>query len=172
MSADAVSAADDADAPIATTERIAALDVLRGFALLGIFIMNMPGFSHSQFAMPAPLGAIDGLAELETSALRFERLAVVERDLERERLRRRRDREQLAAMADDALGHLDDQLAALDRSRLGRIARGAVAARQVAGRVERTGEGPLDLPRTILAQRREAIRDRAERVDPDDADEF
>jgi uncharacterized protein len=47
-------------APLAETERIAALDVLRGFALLGIFIMNMPGFSHSLFAAPtAPTSALD-----------------------------------------------------------------------------------------------------------------
>ena len=50
VSADADSTADDAEAPLAAAERIAALDVLRGFALLGIFIMNMPGFSHSMFA--------------------------------------------------------------------------------------------------------------------------
>ena len=54
MSADADSPADDAEAPLAASERIAALDVLRGFALLGIFIMNMPGFSHSVFALAAP----------------------------------------------------------------------------------------------------------------------
>jgi uncharacterized protein len=44
----------DAEAPLAEPDRIAALDVLRGFALLGIFIMNMPGFSHSLFAAPTP----------------------------------------------------------------------------------------------------------------------
>jgi len=44
----------DAEAPLAERDRIAALDVLRGVALLGIFIMNMPGFSHSVFALPAP----------------------------------------------------------------------------------------------------------------------
>lgn len=54
MRADAESPADDAEAPLAATDRIASLDVLRGFALLGIFIMNMPGFSHSIFAVPAP----------------------------------------------------------------------------------------------------------------------
>lgn len=54
MRADAESPADDAEAPLAATDRIASLDVLRGFALLGIFIMNMPGFSHSIFAAPAP----------------------------------------------------------------------------------------------------------------------
>jgi uncharacterized protein len=31
-------------------ERIPTLDILRGFALLGILIMNMPGFSYSDFA--------------------------------------------------------------------------------------------------------------------------
>lgn len=48
--------------PVPASERIAALDVLRGFALLGIFIMNMPGFSHSLFAAPAmPSGVADAL---------------------------------------------------------------------------------------------------------------
>jgi uncharacterized protein len=60
-----VSAADpssfvDAEAPLREADRIAALDVLRGFALLGIFIMNMPGFSHSLFAPPdAPTTPLD-----------------------------------------------------------------------------------------------------------------
>jgi uncharacterized protein len=36
--------------PVSTGERILTLDVVRGFALLGIFIMNMPGFSTSFFA--------------------------------------------------------------------------------------------------------------------------
>ena len=35
--------------PISKDERIEALDVMRGIALLGIFIMNMPGFSSSFF---------------------------------------------------------------------------------------------------------------------------
>ena len=30
--------------------RIPEIDILRGFALLGILIMNMPGFSYSPFA--------------------------------------------------------------------------------------------------------------------------
>ena len=47
-------------APVAASERIATLDVLRGVALLGIFIMNMPGFTHSLFAEPVPeANAID-----------------------------------------------------------------------------------------------------------------
>ena len=36
--------------PITASERIVTLDIVRGFALLGIFIMNMPGFSTSFFA--------------------------------------------------------------------------------------------------------------------------
>jgi len=34
-----------AAAPVALAERILALDVLRGFALFGIIIVNMAGFS-------------------------------------------------------------------------------------------------------------------------------
>ncbi|MEP7300488.1 MAG: DUF418 domain-containing protein [Caldimonas sp.] len=41
-------------APLPAAKRIAALDVLRGVALFGIFIMNMPGFTHSLFTPPAP----------------------------------------------------------------------------------------------------------------------
>jgi len=37
-------------APIATSERIPTLDAVRGFALLGIFVMNMASFSASLFA--------------------------------------------------------------------------------------------------------------------------
>jgi uncharacterized protein len=36
--------------PLPVNERIATLDIVRGFALLGILIMNMPGFSTSFFA--------------------------------------------------------------------------------------------------------------------------
>jgi uncharacterized protein len=36
--------------PLAPSERIYTLDVIRGFALLGIFIMNMPSFNTSLFA--------------------------------------------------------------------------------------------------------------------------
>jgi uncharacterized protein len=60
--ADAEPRADDAERPLPVAERVAALDVLRGFALLGIFIMNIPGFSHSMFAPPAaPLGTLDAV---------------------------------------------------------------------------------------------------------------
>jgi len=63
VSADADPTAAGAQAPVGAADRIAALDVLRGFALLGIFIMNMPGFSHSMFAAPTPpRGAVDFLA--------------------------------------------------------------------------------------------------------------
>jgi uncharacterized protein len=36
--------------PVQASERIPTLDIVRGFALLGILIMNMPGFSTSFFA--------------------------------------------------------------------------------------------------------------------------
>jgi uncharacterized protein len=49
------------------SERIATLDILRGFALLGILIMNMPGFSTSFFAEADGShlwpGAVDQFAE-------------------------------------------------------------------------------------------------------------
>ena len=35
--------------PLPANERIATLDIVRGFALLGILIMNMPGFANSFF---------------------------------------------------------------------------------------------------------------------------
>jgi uncharacterized protein len=46
----AVSSSAAPSGPIAARERIALLDIVRGFALLGILIMNMPGFSGSFFA--------------------------------------------------------------------------------------------------------------------------
>ena len=55
------------DGALPVGERIATLDILRGFALLGILIMNMPGFSNSFFveADGSHLwpGRIDQLAE-------------------------------------------------------------------------------------------------------------
>lgn len=45
-------------------QRIAALDALRGFALLGIFIMNMPAFAHSIFAVPH----VQDLGSLQSAA--------------------------------------------------------------------------------------------------------
>src|SRR5262245_22617937 len=36
--------------PIVPDERVVALDVIRGFALLGILVMNMPSFSASMYA--------------------------------------------------------------------------------------------------------------------------
>jgi len=38
------------EGPVRSGERIATLDAIRGIALLGIFIMNMPNFNTSQFA--------------------------------------------------------------------------------------------------------------------------
>ena len=38
------------EGPLSPTERISTLDILRGFALIGILIMNMPGFGNSFFA--------------------------------------------------------------------------------------------------------------------------
>ena len=35
--------------PLPVSERILTLDIVRGFALLGILIMNMPGFTNSFF---------------------------------------------------------------------------------------------------------------------------
>jgi uncharacterized protein len=53
--------------PLPAAERIPTLDVVRGFALLGILIMNMPGFSASYFAEADGShlwpGRIDQLAE-------------------------------------------------------------------------------------------------------------
>ncbi len=50
----APAAVEPARSPLPATQRIVTLDVLRGVALLGIFIMNMPGFTHSLFAQPVP----------------------------------------------------------------------------------------------------------------------
>ena len=36
--------------PLPLSERLPTLDILRGFALMGILVMNMPGFSYSGFA--------------------------------------------------------------------------------------------------------------------------
>ncbi len=63
MNAEAESA-PKVDAPLPAAERIAALDVLRGVALFGIFIMNMPGFSHSVFTPPpADASGLDKLVD-------------------------------------------------------------------------------------------------------------
>src|SRR5512134_3403002 len=37
------------EAPVSAQQRIVTLDIVRGFALLGILIMNMPGFVSSFF---------------------------------------------------------------------------------------------------------------------------
>jgi len=58
-------------APVPVNERVAALDVLRGVALLGIFIMNMPGFSHSLFAAPPPAAGMGAALVAALRALLF-----------------------------------------------------------------------------------------------------
>lgn len=62
--------------PTTAAERIEALDVMRGVALLGIFIMNMPGFSSSFFLPEATVrekmddaGALDSIVFLINAAL-------------------------------------------------------------------------------------------------------
>ena len=58
----ATGSAPAAPLPLPAAERIEALDVLRGFALFGIFIMNMPGFTHSLFTPPdAAAGRLDAV---------------------------------------------------------------------------------------------------------------
>lgn len=50
-------------APVAGASRIASIDVLRGFALLGILVMNIPFFVYSgtAFFNPARFGGFEGL---------------------------------------------------------------------------------------------------------------
>ena len=58
--------------PVAARERIATIDVLRGFALLGILLVNMAAFSH-----PVQLEALpgEGINALDTAAAWFIRFA-------------------------------------------------------------------------------------------------
>ena len=55
--------------PISASERIVTIDIVRGFALLGIFIMNVPWFNTSFFAEAvgvASSGRIGGTVTAET----------------------------------------------------------------------------------------------------------
>lgn len=54
--------------PVATNERIEALDLMRGFALLGILLINMPAF-HSPFSYIDPYSWFDG--EWDTQVFTF-----------------------------------------------------------------------------------------------------
>ena len=49
-------------APVSQTERIASLDVLRGFALLGILVVNMQGFAmiSAAYFNPTAYGDLTG----------------------------------------------------------------------------------------------------------------
>jgi len=49
--------------PVASGERIGSIDALRGFALLGILVMNIPFFALSQYTYPDPrhTGGFEGL---------------------------------------------------------------------------------------------------------------
>ena len=64
---------DTATAPLPTSQRIATLDILRGFALMGILIMNMPGFNSSFFAEADGshlwTGRLDQAAEMVREAI-------------------------------------------------------------------------------------------------------
>ncbi|HWH84642.1 MAG TPA: DUF418 domain-containing protein [Burkholderiaceae bacterium] len=66
-------AAPDAPRSLPRAERLPTLDILRGFALMGILIMNMPGFNSSFFAEGDGShlwpGAIDQGAEMLREAL-------------------------------------------------------------------------------------------------------
>jgi len=63
----------DTATPLPATERVPTLDILRGFALMGILIMNMPGFSSSFFAESDGshlwTGQVDQIAEHVREAL-------------------------------------------------------------------------------------------------------
>lgn len=50
-------------APAAESERILALDVLRSFALRGIYFMNVQGFAmpSSAYTNPSSYGSLDGV---------------------------------------------------------------------------------------------------------------
>lgn len=61
--------------PISSAERILVLDIVRGVALLGIFIMNVPGFSHSLFAGASGVELVAGPLDRAAALLREELFA-------------------------------------------------------------------------------------------------
>jgi uncharacterized protein len=56
--------------PVPASERLLVLDVARGVALLGIFMMNVPGFSHSLFAGSSGIEPVPGPLDRAVAALR------------------------------------------------------------------------------------------------------
>ena len=51
-------------APVSQTERIVILDSLRGIAILGILLMNIPGFSRPGILLTGLWKAANGLCSL------------------------------------------------------------------------------------------------------------
>ncbi len=137
---------------------------------------------------PGALEALEALERTEDQAERLEELGRQLEDLDRrlDDLARRLDeetrhrhaveadreaalaeRDALGAMAEEALATLEVQLDRFDRSRVGRLARSAMSARQaVTPGVARTDQLLLDGPRATLAASRKAIVARAGRELP------
>lgn len=59
-----------APATLPAEDRLLTLDVVRGAALLGIFVMNVPGFSHSMFASPELSALSEGALDRVAAVLR------------------------------------------------------------------------------------------------------
>lgn len=59
-----------ASATLPAEDRLLTLDVVRGAALLGIFVMNVPGFGHSMFASPELSALNEGSLDRVATLLR------------------------------------------------------------------------------------------------------